>query len=387
MFAPALWAPRALAQEAGTAASAASPAVLPSDPRGGSRPADQLAAPAPDGDEERSAWSPFPIIGFSPETSGLFGAGTVFTFATSDDTDERMLRRSAVTVVGWATLKRQYAVGIAPNIYLDGETWQLESQMGAALWPNRFYPLGDDARDADSESYSERVFAARLTATREVFERVRAGLRLAGVHATTVRTEQGGLLASGEVPGGNGGRVVGVGPVLVRDSRDNNFDTRRGGFYQLLAGWHDSALGSEFDYVDAELDMRRFLPVWGDHTLAFQIFARSTWGNPPFQLQAPLGGKYNLRGYFEGRFRDRHSATVTAEYRLPVWWRIGAVVFGGAGQVAPALDEFDWASPKVAGGVGLRFSLNPHDRINLRFDGATNAEGDLALYVHLGEAF
>ena len=339
------------------------------------------------GDPGRSPWSPCPIFGYSAETSGLFGAGTVYTFKTGEVPPELMARRSSLTVVGWATLKRQYAMGIAPNVYLDGERWQFESQLGAALWPNTFYPLGNDARPDDGEQYSERLFAARVTVTRQIFERVRAGVRLASVHATNVDSEPGGLLDRGVVPGGDGGVVVGVGPVLVRDSRDNNFDTRRGGFYQLLVGWHDSAVGSEYDFVDAELDMRRFVPVWRDTTLAFQIFARSTWGAPPFQLQAPLGGKYNLRGYFEGRFRDRHSLTATAEYRVPVWWRLGLVGFGGLGQVAHALDGFDLAAPKAAGGLGFRFSLNPDDRINLRVDAAANAEGGVTLYVHLGEAF
>jgi hypothetical protein len=378
-----------LAQEVDGPTGSGPSATVPGSGDDGTITPDDRAVPRVDGEatEERSPWSPFPIIGYSPETSGLFGAGTVYTFETGDPDPDAMLRRSSLTVVGWATLKRQYAVGIAPSVYLDGETWQLESQIGAALWPNTFYPIGDDAREEEGESYSERVFAARLTVTREVFGRVRAGARIAGVHATTVDSKEGGLIGSGRVPGGAGGVVVGVGPVLVRDSRDNNFETRRGGFYQLLVGWYDSATGSEFEYVDAEVDMRRFVPLWAGHTLAFQLYSRHTWGNPPFQLQAPLGGKYNLRGYFEGRFRDRHSATATAEYRLPVWWRVGAVGFAGVGQVAPALDKFDWASPKVAGGIGLRFSLNPADRINLRVDGATNAEGDLALYVHLGEAF
>lgn len=347
----------------------------------------QQPADSVDDEQARSPWSPFPIVGFSPETSGLIGAGTVYTFETSDNAPEDMIRRSSVTVVGWATWKRQYAVGIAPNIYLDGERWQFESQMGAALWPNTFYPLGDDAPESASEEYSERLFAARLTVTRQIFERVRAGVRVAGVHATVLDSEEGGLIAAAAVPGAEGGVVVGVGPVVVRDSRDNNFDTRRGGFYQVLVGWHDAAIASEFDYIDAEVDMRRFVPVWFGHTLAFQVFARSTFGEAPFQLQAPLGGKYNLRGYFEGRFRDAHSVTVQAEYRLPVWWRIGGVLFGGAGQVAPGLDKFDFADAKAAGGVGLRFSLNKADRINLRFDAATNAEGDINLYVHLGEAF
>ena len=40
-----------------------------------------------------------------------------------------------------------------------------------------------------------------------------------------------------------------------------------------------------------------------------------------------------MRGYYEGRYRDKHSLEATVELRQHVWKRNGIVVWAGAGTV------------------------------------------------------
>jgi outer membrane translocation and assembly module TamA len=95
-----------------------------------------------------------------------------------------------------------------------------------------------------------------------------------------------------------------------------------------------------------------------------------------------------LRGYYQGRFRDQVMVTLQAEYRLPVFWRIGLVGFAEAGQVAPRAGDLAVDAFKASLGGGLRFLLAPREGVNIRADyGWGFGVGAGGFYLAIGEAF
>jgi len=98
-----------------------------------------------------------------------------------------------------------------------------------------------------------------------------------------------------------------------------------------------------------------------------------------------VGGQNVLRGYYEGRYRDNLMAVVQAEYRFPVWKRLGATVFGGVGNVSSRFDNFAVGDLKYAGGAGLRFRVSP-EGVNLRLDYAVTPNSS-GTYITIQEAF
>jgi outer membrane translocation and assembly module TamA len=93
-----------------------------------------------------------------------------------------------------------------------------------------------------------------------------------------------------------------------------------------------------------------------------------------------------MRGHYQGRYRDRQMVAAQAEYRVPVWWRLGVVGFAGVGQVARDVDDFHFGALHVSAGGGLRFLVSRSKRVNARGDVAWG-EDDFGVYVALGEAF
>ena len=106
-------------------------------------------------------------------------------------------------------------------------------------------------------------------------------------------------------------------------------------------------------------------------TIAFGLVTRGTAGDLPFFSLPALGGSDTLRGFIEGRFRDRASWHLVGEYRfwvLPRGFRIpftkalrvervGLALFGETGSV-----DDDWwglfgSKVRASGGVGLRLTL------------------------------
>ena len=93
-----------------------------------------------------------------------------------------------------------------------------------------------------------------------------------------------------------------------------------------------------------------------------------------------------MRGYFDARFRDKVSVVTQFEYRFPIYWRFGGVVFGAAGQVAPRLSELSFDDLKYAGGLGIRFAVTEDPKVNIRIDFAFSPEGFM-FYINALEAF
>lgn len=72
-------------------------------------------------------------------------------------------------------------------------------------------------------------------------------------------------------------------------------------------------------------------------------------------------------------------------WRVPLSWRLGAAVFGAAGNVFPDLAHAGGDRLKGAGGLGLRLNVGSRSPINIRLDGAL-ASGSAGAYLVIGEA-
>ena len=89
-------------------------------------------------------------------------------------------------------------------------------------------------------------------------------------------------------------------------------------------------------------------------------------GNPPFTMLYQLGS--SLRGYYQSRFEDKNLVAFQAEYRIPLFWRLGLAGFAGCGEVTQELRHISLKELKPSSGFGIRFALIPEQKVNLRID-------------------
>ena len=97
-------------------------------------------------------------------------------------------------------------------------------------------------------------------------------------------------------------------------------------------------------------------------------------GTVPFNRLPELGGAKLLRGYYEGRFREKNLLALQGEFRSPLYKRFGFTLYAGAGAVAREFSGLTEARWKWTAGAGLRFRLRRDSRLNLRLDVAGNHE-------------
>ncbi len=328
------------------------------------------------------SWSviPVPALFYMPETSlgfGVFGLGTW-------KPEEEGRKPHVVQGGAFYTLKNQVSLFAGSETYLAGDRARIATNLAFSLFPDVYYGLGPDA-DAE-EDYTARQTRLAVSAGWRVAPRLYVGPVYRFARSSLVDTEAGGELATADIDGSEDFTSSGGGLQALWDSRDSPVYPRRGRLIVLEASGFPGALGSTADWGGILLDARSYHRLLESHVIALQALAALTAGEVPFLEMPRVGGQSLLRGYYDGRYRDKVLVALQAEYRFPIVWRLGGVVFGGVGQVAPAVADLSLKDPKVAGGAGLRFLLEEAQHVNLRVDFGLSLEQN-GFYLQITEAF
>jgi outer membrane protein assembly factor BamA len=329
----------------------------------------------------RSGIYPLPFAFYTPETGIAGGVAALYLYRDSSSP-----RASSLTADVIYTQQKQFVTEIAGDQYFENGQYRLLTDLLFQKYPNKFFGVGNNTPESSEETYTPQTFLLKAVLYRNLYPHVNIGPVVRYENTSMRETAAGGILATGILPGSGGGSSAGIGIAANWDSRDNTFATQSGSFYQLTALFYRSAFGSDYRYDDIQIETRNFFTPLFDHVIAVQGSGEFIDGSAPFYSYAKFGGQNLLRGYFDGRYRDKNAVSLQAEYRVPVWWRFGIVGFAGIAQVADqirglAMDRF-W----LAGGIGLRFAWNPEERINLRLDygAGKNSSG---MYITITEAF
>ncbi|MGY6741819.1 MAG: BamA/TamA family outer membrane protein [Cecembia sp.] len=328
-------------------------------------------------------WAFIPIVVYSPETSLGLGVRAIRVFQFKDQEDTS-LRPSSLPITLLYTLNRQAIFTSEVNLWANENKDFFNARIELSDFPFRFYGIGQQPVLDEGEFYSTRYAYLHVMYQR----RVTNGLYLGGRYEYRVddiyEKMEGGLLDSGNIPGSNGQRLSGLGMVLSHDTRDQIFQPTKGWFSTLTLMGFPAWLGSNFTFSQYTFDIRKYNLVGKQKVLALQSWWNFTSGDAPFQHISLIGGSERMRGFFEGRFRDRHAMVHQAELRLPIYRNLGMVLFGHAGQVFPDLDALRISNMRYGTGLGFRYRLNK-EGLNVRLDLAFGDQR--AFYFGLNEAF
>ncbi len=330
---------------------------------------------------------PLPAVFYTPETGlGFGGVMTYYMYGARRPSDR--LLPSTVSGIGIYTTKKQIIALLNGEFYLGGDTYRLLGNAGFSKFPTKFWGIGNETQDSLEEDYTPKTFNLAGEFQWQALPGWYLGFVAQVAYRELAEVEEDGLLATGLVPGSDDGRIVGAGVLVTRDTRDNTVFPTRGGYHRLRIELYDGLFQSNYDFGSYTLDLRAYFSLVERQVLAVRALGRATSGSPPFDMLPQLGGDVLLRGYYQGRFRDRHLLAAQVEYRAPVWWRIGVVGFVGGGQVASRLGGFEWSGFKASAGGGLRILIDPQSGLNIRADyGWAFDTRSGGFYVNIGEAF
>ncbi len=327
-----------------------------------------------------------PVIARSIETSWSFGTAISSTFHINKK--DTAIRTSNLQSLVLYSLKKQFIAAINGTVYFPGEKYILSTQLSYSFFPDKFWGLGKFTEDSSMESYNFRQFYVYLHGQRAVAPHLFLGALYEYQQVIKIEYTPGGLFDKQNIPGRHGYQVSGLGASLTYDTRNDAFAPDRGVFLQGSFNHFAKFLGSDFTYTNYVLDARGFIKTFKKQVLALQAYAFINNGNVPLRSLASFGGANSMRGYYDGRYRDKDQVVLQAEYRVPVYKRFGVVGFGGVGNVSNNCDYLSTKGVKYSYGGGLRIGLTKSEKLNLRLDyGVSRGGKSQGFYFQLGEAF
>jgi hypothetical protein len=325
-----------------------------------------------------------PVVYYSPETRLAWGIVGIHYFRLGNS--QPYLRLSHYRFNFIRTQNQQSVAQVDYELYMPGGRFLLDGQAKYSFYPDRFYGIGNRTPEQGREDFTSSNWRLQLNLQRRWGNNFFSGLHLETFPMSIRKTENGGALAAGSVTGSNGGILSGLGVFAKWDNRDNTFSTARGVYCALFLNFFTRALASDFTFTQMILDARKYFPLGATQVLAVQGVLKSVWGDCPFQTLPMFGGQNLLRGVYEGRYRDQNMLAVQAEYRRPLWGRLGFCGFAGAAQVQDRISRLALSEFHAAWGIGLRYKFNPRENLNIRLDAGFSGSSP-AFYLTFAEAF
>lgn len=329
-----------------------------------------------------------PLLYYTPDTRWAAGVIGVYYFNTAKNKKDTLkkTRLSYVKLLADYTQNRQLDIWSSWNIFTNEEKYLFKGEVRYRNFPDRFYGIGNQTPSYNEEFYSYDLFTFKLLAMKQVYRKLFVGIDYHFSYEYNFSYEPGGLLSTGEITGYNGGLGSAVGTVLTYDTRDNVVNAYSGMLFEASSYFYNNTLGSSFNYTNINFTFSKYWEVRENHIFAINAMVKLNYGGVPFLDMAQVGGDDMLRGYAKNRYRDHHFGGLQVEYRFPVWWRFGMVVFAGVGDVFRLPKDVGLQTLKYSVGAGIRFSINRKERLNIRLDYGFGRRNN-AFYIMLTEAF
>jgi len=335
--------------------------------------------------KKKSRIFPSPVLGYTPETRFYFGAGVVWYLPPPKkykDTNASVLKGVFVY-----TLNKQIESNISGDSFFKNNLYRLNYSTSYFKFPDSFFGIGNYTKEEDREKYDYDFFNIYINAQRLVKKDIYVGAKTFFEYTKVYNTLPGGFFDTAEIPGEEGGINTGIGPWFTYDTRDNIYFPIKGMSIDVSAVLHNKIIGSNYNYVDYQIEASQFNKIGKDDVLGFNLYGQFVPGNPPFNRLAQLGGDKHMRGNFEGRFRDKNYITFQSEYRITFLKYFAINIFAGLGEVADEFANFSLSGLKYSYGAGGRLFIVPEDKLSLRVDYGFDGEGNGGFYVTFREAF
>ena len=156
----------------------------------------------------------------------------------------------------------------------------------------------------------------------------------------------------------------------------------KGRYFKAEGIFNDESIGSNKTYQNYSLAFSSYHKMSDSLVVAWEVQGCHRGATPPLWDACTVA----LRGFPATDYLGRSSASGQVEARWKLSKRWGVVGFGGGGYSRGnfSRDERTWI-PSY--GAGLRFTVLPAKRINMRLDYARSKDGSDAIHFLVGEAF
>lgn len=326
----------------------------------------------------------FSIIGgphYSTDTK--FGIGLVAAGIYRTDRQDTLLPPSNVSLFSDVSSVGFYMLGVRGTHIFPKDRYRLDYTTYFYSFPCKYWGIGYENGNNDANRTKMKRWQAQTQATFMIrmADNLYVGPSLSFDYIRGKNIQPPEIFEGQDLTTTN----VGVGAALVYDTRDVLTNASRGVYLNISQLFRPRFLGNDhvFSTMNIQLDVYR--RVWRGAILAADVRSKMNFGNPPWGMMALLGNSYSMRGYYEGRYRDKHKFETQVELRQHVWRRNGIALWAGAGTV---FDKFSSIGVhKILPNVGIGYRWEFKKNVNVRLDYGIGKGGQSGFIFNINEAF
>ncbi|HDG9807764.1 TPA: BamA/TamA family outer membrane protein [Raoultella planticola] len=329
-------------------------------------------------------WGVMPGPFYTPEL-GL-GIGTAMVGMYRPDPGDTVSQNSTLTLSGYASSTGAFGISVKNYAFFADDLWRIFVEGSLANTPTYYWGQGFTAADNDGgkEKYTAQVLTLRPTVYRQLVDNVYLGVGWSLAAQNADETDRDDLPKIESTPQGPSVFSSGFSIDVNWDDRDFVPNPRQGQYADLRYTHYAPGLGSDTRFDEWHLHYSRYTALSEKSVLAWESDGVFTQGDVPWSMLPLLGSDERMRGYYQGRYRDKNVLSTQLEYRRQLTWRHGIVAWVGAGTMGPSVDSLNDGRWLPTAGVGYRFEFKP--RVNIRLDYGIG-KGSSGFYFQVGEAF
>ena len=326
----------------------------------------------------------FSVIGgphYASDTK--FGLGLVAAGLYRTDPNDSILPPSNVSLYGDVSSVGFYMLGVRGNHIAPKGRYRIDYHLYFYSFPADFWGIGYEMDDNDANKSDMKRWQAQAEVSFlfRVADNFYIGPMASYDYVIGKHIERPELLQGMDQHTWN----VGAGVSLVYDNRDNLTNPHRGIYLNINQMFRPGFMGNDYAFSTTAFRFDAYQRLGKGTVLAEDIGANLNFGNPSWGMMAELGGTHSMRGYYEGRYRDKHSLEATVELRQHVWKRNGIVVWVGAGTIFPKFSALRSKQILPNAGVGYRWEFKKN--VNVRLDYGFGKSGQSGFLFNINEAF
>jgi hypothetical protein len=326
---------------------------------------------------------PAPIVTYSTETSWVFGLAKFQAFRLSKK--DSLSHAASINGIAGFSLNGQAFLGIGSSLFFGQNKNRLQFEFSLGQFPEDFYGIGNEIVK-NSFKVTPSYLKTKLIYQHQIIKHVFLGLNYNYSNYFDMKYEYETFPETHKLTGIDGGLNSGFGFNASIDFRDNPYNAHKGYYLNFESAYFTKYFGSDFVFNRYTLDFRQFFHVVRNQYFGYQIYTRTHLGNVPFYSLSFMGGTNRMRGYYEGKYRDKSILDSQVEYRFPLFWLLGGVVFASSGLVSESYETMDFDNLKTTAGLGIRLTVDQKNRTNIRFD-AGFGKNTYILFFGFSEAF
>jgi hypothetical protein len=333
-----------------------------------------------------------PALSSAPETGIEFGGAALVSFYT--DTLGHDTRVSSLFGYSTITTKGQAKLSLNVNYWTPQNKFHYTGVISYYNYPFSFYGIGNNTKLSALDHVAEKRYKVGTMGEKRIGDYFYLGY-VAGVIKYFYKYDPNltsTINSDPAVEDGHGGANIYIGPTFTFDTRNNNTYTTKGmiinSYYNIMHGTYanNSYKGGFFN-----IEYSQFFLLARKLVLGVDIQEQSLTGSrSPLYLLPQMGSDEMMRGYYQGRYRDRNYVAGQTELRYRVDNRFGVVGFVGAGEVFHSVFSAAQLKPNYGGGVRYFFDVEKGLAIRLDYgvgQKPTGEKRESGFYIALGQSF